>query len=542
MGFHQARRPGDKWLQASLLGLLVLIALGCRFGTDAGITLDERLQVEYGNQILAWFSSGFSDQSALTYRNLFLYGGLFDACAQWLTRYSPAGVYETRHLLSAFTAILGVVATWKIAAELGGARAGLLAALLLVLTPAWTGHGLFNPKDIPFGTAAAFSIYACVRIVRANAVLSWTDALRAGVAIGTALSVRPGGAFLLGYLLAAVLVSTADQLVHRVTTPGAPSRLRIVTTVSSRASAAVALAWLIMLSAWPWAQLAPFSRPFQAAANAARFGWRGVVLFDGASIPAGHLPASYLPVWFAITLPETYLFAAVAGVVMAVATRHSWRRNARDWLASVLVGSSIMVPIVAVIIRRPIIYDAHRHFLFLLPPLAALAGVACASFWASARVPRWLRTITLAAVTIVAGLTVRDMIALHPYEYVYFNRSFGGLPAAAGRFETEYWGASYKEGLAWLVRHVRSTPGTRQRVTWCHDAVPLDYYLERWPQAADRFEPTRKLTRAQFYLGSTRANCHTPAGEMLHRVEREGVPLLYVIRLPTPVSGSELPR
>jgi hypothetical protein len=532
MGSHQARRPGDRWLRASLLGLVLLIALSFLFGTDAGITLDERLQVQYGDQILAWFSSGFSDQSALSYRNLFLYGGLFDAGAQWLAKYSPAGLYETRHLLSAFTAILGVVATWKIAAQFGGARAGLAAALLLVLTPAWTGHGLFNPKDIPFGTAAAFAIYACVRIVRANAVLSWGDALRAGVAIGTALGVRPGGAFLLGYLLAAIVVSTADQLVARVQTPDAPSRLRILTTVCSRASAAVALAWLIMLSAWPWAQLAPFSRPFEAAAIAARFGWRGVALFDGELVAARHLPASYLPVWFAITLPETYLFAAAAGVVMVVFSRRTWRPNARGWLAAGLLGASIIAPIAAVIIRRPIIYDAHRHFLFLLPPLAALAGLACASFWATSRVPGWLRAITLAGMTILAGLTVRDMIALHPYEYVYFNRSFGGLPAAAGRFETEYWGASYKEGLAWLVRNVESTPGTRLRVTWCHDAVPLDYYLERWPQAADRFEPTRKLTRAQFYLGSTRANCHTPAGETLHRVEREGVPLLYVIRLP----------
>ena len=56
-----------------------------------------------------------------------------------------------------------------------------------------------------------------------------------------------------------------------------------------------------------------------------------------------------------------------------------------------------------------------------------------------------------ACLVVAAGTTLVDVARLHPYEYAYFNRSFGGLPAAAGRFETDYWGVAYKEGFEWLV-------------------------------------------------------------------------------------------
>jgi hypothetical protein len=35
---------------------------------------------------------------------------------------------------------------------------------------------------------------------------------------------------------------------------------------------------------------------------------------------------------------------------------------------------------------------------------------------------------------------------------------------------------------------------------------------------------------ADIFLASTRSDCHKTAGEVLHVVERMGVPLLYVIR------------
>ena len=90
-----------------------------------------------------------------------------------------------------------------------------------------------------------------------------------------------------------------------------------------------------------------------------------------------------------------------------------------------------------------------------LPPLAILAALG---------LDRALRLLAprmrmIAQIAIVAGclLPVIRMVQLHPYEYVYFNDLSGGVPAAAGRYELDYWGTSFAElGRRlepWLAAH-----------------------------------------------------------------------------------------
>jgi hypothetical protein len=49
------------------------------------------------------------------------------------------------------------------------------------------------------------------------------------------------------------------------------------------------------------------------------------------------------------------------------------------------------------------------------------------------------------------------LVRFHPYEPIYFNHLVGGLRGAARshRFPqaTDYWGSSYRHGLAWLKRN-----------------------------------------------------------------------------------------
>src|SRR3982751_1419266 len=77
------------WLIASWLGLLLLLGLVAMFGTDTGISFDEAVQRTYGGLVLAWFSSGFRDSRAVTFANLYFYGGLFDALAQLIAAHLP---------------------------------------------------------------------------------------------------------------------------------------------------------------------------------------------------------------------------------------------------------------------------------------------------------------------------------------------------------------------------------------------------------------------------------------------------------------------
>lgn len=521
----------DPWRLASLLGLVAVLALAPRLALDSGFTYDEQVHVNYGDLILAWYRSGFEDQRALDFRNLYLYGGLFDLPAQWLISqgWTAWGPYETRHVLTALVAVLGAVGTWLAAARIGGSRAGFLAALTLLLTPAWIGHGMFNPKDIPFGAAVAFVAYACVSISMRATPLRWSDALRGALAYGAALGVRSGGMFLGAFLLLAIFGRLALDA-HATGWQGL-GRKTLVTL--ARVVAVLPIAYLLMLSAWPWAQVAPFERPFEAASIAAHFDWGGHMRFNGRTVTTSDLPLSYLPVWFAVTLPEIYAFALLCGITCLCFVRRISTLLRPQALALACLLSIIIVPYLGVIIKRPTVYDAHRHFLFFLPAMAVLAGVALGAAFEQVRLPRVLRLAGVGVFGALALLVLFDITRIHPYEYVYFNRLYGGLPAANGNFETDYWGASFREGFEWVVHNVPQTSKKPVKVAVCN-ASPgqwqVEYLRERWGVTKKYVVVKGEQKPHKIYLGFTRGDCHKRDGEVLHVVERMGVPLLYVLR------------
>src|SRR5262249_13694953 len=107
------------------------------------ISNDEEVQHRYGEMIVAYYASGLTDQSLFHFRNLYVYGGLFDLVAVLLAKLLPFEPYSIRHLLSAFAGLGGIAATWATARRIAGARAGLMAAVALTLCGVWYG-GMFN--------------------------------------------------------------------------------------------------------------------------------------------------------------------------------------------------------------------------------------------------------------------------------------------------------------------------------------------------------------------------------------------------------------
>jgi hypothetical protein len=87
-----------KRLSYLLFGALVIFIL-LTF-KQYGISNDEQVQHVYGQLLLKFYSSGFSDQSAFVYKNLYLYGGFFDLvvcivgenCTDMGMGYSPSPI------------------------------------------------------------------------------------------------------------------------------------------------------------------------------------------------------------------------------------------------------------------------------------------------------------------------------------------------------------------------------------------------------------------------------------------------------------------
>lgn len=117
-------RPA-RWPALLLLGAAGVFVL---LTFDAhGISNDEEVQHVYGRLLLDFYTSGFADQRAFEYKNLYLYGGLFDLIAAGLERVGgleEAALWNLRHLMSACFGLAGLAGVWLLAARLAGERGG----------------------------------------------------------------------------------------------------------------------------------------------------------------------------------------------------------------------------------------------------------------------------------------------------------------------------------------------------------------------------------------------------------------------------------
>src|SRR5947208_369798 len=244
-----------------LLGAAILIGLTF---ADYGVTWDEDVHNWYGNFALDYYLSLFTDERALNWLNLYNYGAAFDMIAAALNKFSPLGVYETRHLLNGFVGLVGLLGCWKLGRVLGGGRAGFIALLFLLLTPNYYGQMFNNPKDIPFAVGGVSAIYYMVRILPSLPRPPWRLLVKMGLAIGLALGVRVGGLLFLCYLglllgLSAAWQGMAVRRLSLLITAGLTSLWRVLLPVAG-------VAFAVMLVFWPWAQRDPIDNPLRPLA------------------------------------------------------------------------------------------------------------------------------------------------------------------------------------------------------------------------------------------------------------------------------------
>ncbi len=111
------------------------------------ISNDEQVQQHYGELIVAYYRSGFADQSLFHYDNLYLYGGLFDVLAVLAQHLLPfLDPYVVRHLLSALIGIAGIGAAAATARLVAGPRAGAIAGFALAVCGPGTARCSTTPR------------------------------------------------------------------------------------------------------------------------------------------------------------------------------------------------------------------------------------------------------------------------------------------------------------------------------------------------------------------------------------------------------------
>lgn len=519
---------GKTYDRASIVLIALVLALVLLTFEDYGITWDEPFQDEYGDFVIEYYRTRLDDvvdTRALNFRNLYLYGGAFDAVVSLVERISPLPRFETRHLFTAVFGLLGLAGCHRLTRLVSGPAAAFWATVLLAVTPRFYGHMFNNPKDIPFAVGYVWSLVFLVQASRQLPKVSTRTAAAAAAAIGVTMGIRVGGLILLLYW-SAILIAYGCYLLcdstRRKSLLGGS-----VALLGSFVKIAVP-AYLIMLAAWPWAQQSPWTHPLRALQRIGKFRWNRPVLFDGVEWKARDLPSTYYAHYFGIVLPELLLVLLPLSIIVALilAAKHGDKIVSPTAGELVLIAVAALYPLIHVVVFRAVVYDGIRHMLFVLPLIAALAGSTMA-WWIAAvgSRSRRLQTLMVFAVGMYLSFHISIMIRLHPYQTVYFNSFVGGLPGAAGRYETDYWGNSYREATLKLVRFLESKknrePSRLFHAKTC--STQPSYYFP------DFVRSTGSDWRADFYIATTRWRCDEKlGGRIIATVERYGVPLAVV--------------
>jgi len=506
-------------LSLGLIGLATVFVL-ITF-RDYGVTWDEDAHSWYGNFVLDYYLSFFSDRDSLHWRDLYNYGAIFDTVAAALNRVSPIGTYETRHLLNALVGILGLAGCWKLGDAVGGARVGFLAALFLLLTPNYYGQMFNNPKDIPFAVGVVWSTYYMVRMVPLLPRPPLGLLVKFGTAVGMTMGVRIGGLLLLCYLCLLLALDGAWQAI--VARRGLLLLEIARTELWHILFPVVLIAYPVMLLFWPWGQTDPVENPLRALAFFSHQSFPFSTLFAGRFVLAADLPWAYLPTYVALSLPELILvlllYAPVLAGVIVISERFHIRRQ--QALALFIVGFGIVFPVAFAIAIKAVLFDGMRHFIFVLPLIAVV--VALVADHECTRLTRLPYRRPIYALLILYGIShVSIMTMLHPDQYVYYNAFVGGVGGAERKFKLDYWANSYSEAVQGLENYLRALygPDFEEReftVAVCGPPISADYYFPA------NFRFTRELTRADFFIAFTKDNCDRALpGRPVYQVERMG--------------------
>jgi dolichyl-phosphate-mannose-protein mannosyltransferase len=464
------------------LAITVLVAVGLIASLtfrDYGLGWDDYTHAEYADLLLRMYGSGFKDTAALSFANLYMYGGGFDMAAALLHKVIPLELFETRRLLGAIVGMIGLAVTWRLGRRVGGPLAGLAALLLLALCPTFYGHMFMNPKDAPFAVAMVILILGLVRLAEEYPSPSPRTILIVGLGAGLSIGSRILGGLGLIYALAGFV----PLLVAEVHSQGAREAARRLIHVAYGLLPSLILGYLIMGLIWPWSIMEP-GNPFGALSYFSQFfekPWKE--MFEGALVSVPDMPWSYLPILFALQLPEVLLGLSIAGTLGTLVALARGDVPARRKTILLIVTLAATLPLVIAMLKRPALYNGIRHFIFVIPPMTVLAGTAFA--WGMNWLKQYRRHWQPAAVAVFSFgllLPLGEMIRLHPYEYTHFNNIAGTVRGADDLFMLDYWGLAFKQasdGLREQLDERQEVPpqGRKWKVAVCGPQRPAQVAL-----------------------------------------------------------------
>jgi hypothetical protein len=274
------------------------------------------------------------------------------------------------------------------------------------------------------------------------------------------------------------------------------------------------VATLFSVLTWPYLGINVIPNLQELLNLRTNFPWKHTVIYQGQELQGTQLPGHYLLTWFAIATP---LMLFIPALLSPLAIRKRFHNRIFMLLLLVLVTNITLYAII-----KPLIYDGLRHFLFLVPMISTLGVLAIVEFFKHTQ-QKFIKIVIASIILINSAFIARQIVSLHPYQYIFFNSLVGGLEGAYNKYDTEYWGASYNEAINWFKKNIATD---KNKLYTIHIWGIKRYKVYQAPNIKN--VPPQI---AYYIFRFTRRMKEEPRKEdIIHIVERNNTPLVFIMK------------
>jgi hypothetical protein len=414
--------------------------------THAGVTCDEVLHYNHSVSVFNYYASLGADQSALNtpVTHLQYYGQSYDNLTTFIIKwFGIEDIYSFRHIMSAIAGWLTILITALFAIWIEGYGAGIIVLLLFAVSPTFMGHAQNNLKDIPFALGYIAGIYYMLKFLFSGNKGSKRYIFLLTLSIAFCISIRAGGLILICYLFMFLFFHLVVKYLkdRKVGLSEIRSKLLWAFSISF-------LAYFLSMILWPFALKNPLVNPLKSYLVMLQFPDTFRQIFEGKVEWSDFMPWYYLPKYMAITIP----IVVISGLILFIVSSKRIFKADKSFVWSCLVFT-VIFPVIFVIWEKSNLYSAWRHFLFIYPGIIILSAIGFLRLFQSIK-NKYLLWVLFLFISLISINPLKFMILNSRYSYLYYNQLVGGLKGAYGRYDTDYYFVSLKDGTEWLINYL----------------------------------------------------------------------------------------
>lgn len=518
-----------------IVSIILLFFLGT-LSQNYGISGDERFHSVYGKICYDFYKTMGKDSTALSFDfgdggKVIYYGPSVDLFTEFIYDLFEINrdkyMFEVKHLLDSVVLWLLIFSGSCIVVFFTqNWWWGIFSIIMFLAYPRLLADGMNNPKDAVFAGFYISSIYFIFRIIKSMPSPKWSHIIGLIFSFGLAMGNRVGGFILIFYF---GLFMAGYVLLNKELIPQIKANFK---NIFIKFSVLLFFGYSLGVIFWPYALVSPIQHVIDALNYFTNQPYQLKTLFNGAKIFSTELPSIYIFKWLFITATEVVLL----GVLLLLFKFIRIKEFKENYLLFCLFFTFIF-PAAYIIYKSSGLYNGIRHLAFIIPSLI-VCGVLGIYYMYERIKNTKIKLVFVSFIGVLLFLPIYFSFTNHSFELVYFNKLSGGVKAAYGKYDTDYFGVTLREAAEWLIENEKISKNTVIGINY--PTLPVDYYFRK---KIDSFSTRyfryneRDNTNFDYYIINTALlspdiiqNGLFPPKGTIKTIDVEGVPMTAIVK------------